>query len=113
MMYPADDAGRERLAQALIALGLKPTQAKRNFARAKIEIMAQAFVNGSFDWNAASLQPVIMGPNGEIMGGHHRVVAAQLAGVDLTAIAGLRPQVRYLPMNYRPVFEWLDVLPDA
>jgi hypothetical protein len=64
-----------------------------------------------FDWIKASLQPVIMGPNGEILGGHHRVIAASLAGVDLPRVPGPRPQVRRLPSNFRPVYQWIDVLP--
>jgi hypothetical protein len=69
--------------------------------------------DGSFDWSKASLQPVILGPKGEIMGGHHRVIAAQLAGIDLTAVHGPRPQVQRLPKNYRPEEQWIDVLPDV
>ena len=41
------------------------------------------------------------------------MIAAHLAGVDLAIIAGQRPQIRKLPKNYRPVYEWIDVLPDA
>jgi hypothetical protein len=54
-----------------------------------------------------------MGPNGEVMGGHHRVIAAHLVGIDLIAVAGPRPQVQVLPSNYRPVYDWIDVLPDV
>ncbi len=61
----------------------------------------------------ASLQPVIMGPNGEVLGGHHRAIAAQLAGTDLTKVPGPRPQVQRLPQNFRPVYRWIDVLPDV
>ena len=68
---------------------------------------------GTFDWDKASLQPVILGPAGEVMGGHHRVIASHLAGIDLTAVPGPRPQVQRLPRNYRPEYRWIDVLPDA
>lgn len=97
--YPSDQAGRQQLAVELSAKGLKPTQKKEHFDRDKIDKMVEAVHDGSFDWNRASLQPVILGPNGEIMGGHHRVIAAHLAGIDLTAIPGPRPQIQRLPIN--------------
>lgn len=75
--------------------------------------MVDAMRDGSFDWSTASLQPVILGPGGEVMGGHHRVVAAHLVGVDLTTVPGPRPQLRRLSPNYRPVYWWIDVLPDV
>ena len=111
--YPTDPAGRQQLADELTAKGLNPTQAKYHFDIAKINAMAEAMKDGSFDWNKASLQPVIMGPNGEVMGGHHRVIAAHLAGVDLAAVPGPRPQMQTIPKNFRPVYDWIDVLPDV
>jgi hypothetical protein len=111
--YPSDQAGRQQLADALTARGFKPTQAKQHFDRDRIDKMVEAMKDGSFDWNRASLQPVILGPSGEVLGGHHRVVAAHLAGVDLAAIPGPRPQAQRLPANFRPVSDWIDVLPDV
>ncbi len=75
--------------------------------------MVNAMKDGSFDWNNASLQPVILGPIGEVMGGHHRVIAVHLAGIDLTALPGPRPQVQRLAKNFRPLSDWIDVLPDV
>jgi ParB-like nuclease family protein len=111
--YPSDPVGRQLLADELTARGLKPTQKKQHFDRDRIERMIEAMQNGSFDWNTASLQPVILGPDGEILGGHHRVIAAYLAGIDLAAVPGQRPQVQRLPINYRPTELWIDVLPDV
>jgi ParB-like chromosome segregation protein Spo0J len=111
--YPADRAGRQQLANELTASGLKPTQGKQHFDPDKIDKMADAMKDGSFDWNKASLQPVILGPSDEVMGGHHRVVAAHLAGIDLSAVPGPRPQIQRLPNNLRPVSDWIDVLPEA
>jgi hypothetical protein len=92
---------------------LIPTQGKQHFDPDKINRILEAMQDGSFDWNKASLQPVILGPNGEILGGHHRMIAAHLAGIDLAAVPGPRPQVQRLPQNYRPLFDWIDVLPDV
>jgi hypothetical protein len=111
--YPTDQAGRQQLADELTAKGLRPTQVKQHFDPDKINKMADAMRDGSFDWNRASLQPVILGPNDEVMGGHHRVIAAHLVGIDLTAVPGPRPQVQRLPRNFRPVLDWIDVLPDV
>jgi hypothetical protein len=111
--YPADQAGRQQLADELTARGFVPTQSKPAFDRDKINRMIEAMLDGTFDWNKASVQPVILGPNDEVMGGHHRVIASHLAGIDLTAVAGARPQVQRLPMNFRPTSDWIDVLPDV
>lgn len=111
--FPTDQAGRQQLADELAAKGFKPTQGKQHFDPDKINNMVDAMEDGSFDWNRANLQPVILGPNGEVMGGHHRVIAAHLPGIDLTAVPGPRPQVQRLPQNFRPVSDWIDVLPDV
>lgn len=111
--YPTDQVGRQQLADELAALELKPTQAKQSFDPDKINRMAEAMSDGSFGWYKASLQPVILGPAGEVLGGHHRVIAAYLAGIDLASVPGGHPQVQVLPKNFRPVFDWIDVLPDV
>jgi hypothetical protein len=114
--YPKDDAGRDRLADELTGNGFRPTQSKHSFDRDKIERMADAMLDGTFDWNAASLQPVILGMKGEILGGHHRVVAAHLVGIDLMAVPGTRPQFHTVPPEFpmvRAVSDWKDVLPDV
>lgn len=98
--YPTDQVGRQQLADELTAKGLRPTQTKQCFDADKINKMVDAMKDGSFVWNAASLQPVILGPNGEVLNGHHRVIAAHLAGIDLTAIAGVRPQVQRVARNF-------------
>lgn len=113
MNYPTTAAGRRQLADELSALGWVPTQGKQHFDRAKIDRMVDAMRDGPFDWNRASLQPVILGPNGQVMGGHHRVIAAHLAGIDLTTVPGPRPQVQRLPANFRATHRWIDVLPDV
>lgn len=111
--YPTTQAGRQQLADELTASGLIPTQGKHHFNRATIDKMTDAMKDGSFDWHKAGLQPVILGPGGQVMGGHHRVIAAHLAGIDLTTIPGPRPQVQRLPKNFRQEYRWIDVLPDV
>jgi hypothetical protein len=111
--FPTDSAGRQQLADELTAKGFIPTQSKQHFDKDKIDRMVKAMKDGSFNWHTASLQPIILGPNGEVLGGHHRVIAAHLAAVDLAAVPGPRPQIQTFPMNYRPVFAWIDVLPDV
>jgi hypothetical protein len=111
--YPTTAAGRQQLAGELTASGFIPTQGKQHFDRAKIDRMVAAMRNGTFDWSKASLQPVIVGPNGEVMGGHHRVIAAHLAGIDLTGVSGPRAQVQRLTVNFRATHRWIDVLPDV
>jgi hypothetical protein len=101
------------LAAELAAKGLKPTQAKENLYRDKIDGIVDKMRDESFDWNDASLHPVIFGPNSEIIDGHHRVIAAHLAGIELKTIPGPRPQVQSVPVSFRHVFDWLDVLPDV
>lgn len=109
-MYPQDAVARQDLADALTAAGFKPRQPKSRFSRATIEAMAIAMKSGQFAWNRSAMQPAILGPNGEVLGGHHRVIAACLAGIDLKAIPG---QVYSIAPVYRPVYDWIDVLPDV
>jgi hypothetical protein len=111
--YPTSPAGRQQLADRLTAKGLTPTQGIQSFNRAKINAMADAMQRGLFDWQSASLEPVILGPRGQVLNGHHRVIAAELAGIDLANISAPMPQVRRLSRNYRPEFRWVDVLPDV
>ena len=113
MAFPTDEAGRQQLADELTAKGRQPTQLKKDFDREKINDMVEAMYDGSFDWTDAGLQPVFLGPNGEVLGGHHRVIAAHLAGIDLAAVPGRWPQVRTLPKCFRPIYSWIDVLPDV
>jgi len=107
-MYPSDAVGLQQLADALTAAGYKPTQDVDMMIRVKIDQMAQNMVAGTFDWSL--IQPwekIILGPDGEIMDGHHRVVAAVLSGCAI-------PTDQIYPYSgtcYRPVFAWIDVLP--
>jgi hypothetical protein len=110
VLYPGDANGRQKLADELTAKGLKPTQTKQRFDKAKINDMAEAMKDGTIDWNQSSKQPVILGPAGQILSGHHRVVAAHLAGIDLASVPG---QVKTLSRSLRPEYRWHQVLPDV
>ncbi len=110
MAYPTDDAARQQLALELTAKGLKPTQQKDRFRRTTIDQMAEQMKDGSFDWARSARQPVFLGPNGEVINGHHRIIAAHLAGIDLLAMPS---QVRRLAHCFRPDYPWIDVLPDV
>ena len=79
-MYPTDQKGRQELADELTSKGLKPTQSQQAFDLEKINRMVEAMQDGTFDWNKANLRPIVLGPGGEVLGGHHRVVAVCAAG---------------------------------
>ena len=111
--YPATDDARRRLAEELTDAGFVPTQEQHDFDLAKIKGSAGAMSDGSFNRNRASLRPVVLGPAGEVVGGHHRVVAAHLAGIDLAEVPGGRPQLQRVSQNFRPEYDWADVLPDG
>jgi hypothetical protein len=113
MPYPTDEAGRQQLAAELTATGYRSTQAKDRFSIHKIDKMVADMQSGTFDWTASALQPVVLGPNSEILGGHHRIIAAHLAGVDLTTVPGKWPQIRSVAACFRTVYQWIDVLPDV
>lgn len=112
MCYPNTVVGRQQLANQLAGRGLKPTQQQHAFDRDKISQMADAMTTGVFDWRASSLEPIIISPSGEVLGGHHRVIAAHLAGVDLNNVPGGFRQVYRYPNAGRPVFAWDVVLPN-
>lgn len=111
MAYPTDEAGRQQLADELTAKGLKPTQRKGRFRRAHINRIVSDMMDGSFDWADSARQPIFIGPEGQIANGHHRIIAAHLAGIDLAAAPG--QQIRRLARCLRPDFAWIDVLPDV
>jgi hypothetical protein len=52
-------------------------------------------------------QKVILGPGGEVMDGHHRVIASVLSGKQIPS----NQIYRYAGRNTRPVYKWIDVLP--
>lgn len=107
-MYPSDAAELQRLADALTATGYKSTQVASRMIRGKIEQMAQDMAAGTFDWSRIPpWERIILGPNGEVMDGHHRVVAAVLSGSLIPA----DQIVPYPGPCLRPVYEWIDILP--
>jgi hypothetical protein len=59
----------------------KATQ--RDLYRGTVEEMADKMKAGKFNWAKSDVDPIILDANGKIMSGHHRIVAAKLAKVDI------------------------------
>src|SRR5947208_557032 len=109
-VYPATDAERQQLADRLTQKGLIPTQSRRRMVKAKIEQMVKDMQNNRFDWNASAREPVQLSPRNEVYGGHHRLIAAEIAGIDLLNIPGQWIRLT-ATSSVRPSFHWIDVLP--
>jgi hypothetical protein len=63
---------------------LSPTQ-RQVFAE-NISEYAEAMQNGTWDWNRTAndpFSPMIKDTAGNIMAGHHRFIAAEVAGVEI------------------------------
>lgn len=108
-VYPGDPAGSKQLADQLEAEGFKPTQDLSKMRKADIEQIAIEMITDAdaFWATVPSYKKVIIGPEGEIMDGHHRVIASVLSGKPIPA-----NQIFQFPgVNLRPVFNWIDVLP--
>jgi RHS repeat-associated protein len=61
----------------------KGTQEHRKYDMQKVDQMAQDMKNGAFDWNRNPFEKIVVTPTGHVINGHHRVVAAQRAGVGI------------------------------
>jgi RHS repeat-associated protein len=87
----------------------KPTQTARRFDFAKAQQYADMMrlpegTPGAWDW---SLDKIIVDAEGNIMSGHHRVLAAEIArlpGIPESAI------YRFGGVSGRPVYQWSDIL---
>ena len=83
----------------------RPTQSARKFDFEKVTDYAKMMgPGGAWDW---SLGKIIIDSEGHIVSGHHRVLAAEIAG--LPAI----PESAIFRLNYvtpRPVYEWSVIL---
>jgi hypothetical protein len=62
--------------------------------------------NKKFNWNNMD-HPIIVDPKGNIMSGHHRILAAQKAGVKIPKNA----IIKYPKVTERVIYSWDDVLP--
>ena len=107
--YPTDAAGLQHLADQLAAAGFVPTQDLSRMRKTDIEQIAGAMAHdaGAFWAGVSACNKVIVAPGGEVMDGHHRVIAAVLSGEPI-------PEgriFRFPGANLRPVFDWTDVLP--
>jgi len=60
--------------------------------------------NGTWDW---SLNKIIVDPEGNIMSGHHRVLAAELAGLPEIPKDSIHLATS---VTRRPVYAWSTIL---
>jgi hypothetical protein len=107
--YPTDAAGLQELADKLTVAGFKPTQSSSKMRKADIEQIAAAMAKDvdGFWAGVSKFKNVIIGPGGEVMDGHHRVIASVLSGTPIPESRIFR----FPGTNRRPVFRWIDVLP--
>ena len=72
----------------------------------KVNAYADDMANGNWQWLPPNRQnPIIVDQAGKIMSGHHRLIAAQIAGVTV-------PEAviqRFPGITSRPVKVWRDV----
>ncbi len=61
--------------------------------------------NNKWDWENMT-NPIIIGSKGNIMSGHHRILAAEKAGIQIPENAIIRIQKE----TFRPVYSWDDIL---
>ncbi|WP_433936322.1 SpvB/TcaC N-terminal domain-containing protein [Sorangium cellulosum] len=81
----------------------KPTQSARHFDFAKVDRYAEAMRNGTWNWSA---DKIIVDRSGNILSGHHRVLAAERAGVNIPESAIHRLNT----VTPRPVYNWADIV---
>lgn len=73
---------------------------------AKVNAYAGAMADGNWQWLPLNRRnPIIVDQGGKIMSGHHRLVAAQIAGVSVPEAA----IQRFPGMTSRPIKAWRDV----
>ncbi|WP_437334532.1 hypothetical protein [Sorangium sp. So ce394] len=70
---------------------------------AKIDEFAEMMRNRAWDW---SKDKIIVDKAGNIVSGHHRVLAADRAGVEIPESAIHRLD----SVTPRPVYDWKDIL---
>ena len=81
-----NDPIRMNLADIMQNSGLLPTQ-KEVYAE-NINEYAEQMQNGTWDWNRTAKDlrsPMLVNSDGHIIAGHHRFIAARVAGVTIPA----------------------------
>ncbi len=81
----------------------KPTQLATKMDLKKVDQFSDMMKSGKWDWSKSK---IIVDKNGALMSGHHRVVAAEKAGVKIPESA----IHRFDGVTERVVHEWSDVL---
>ena len=79
----------------------KPTQGQKAIDINKVNQYADAMKSGNWKWDAMS-DPIITDSKGAIMSGHHRIIAATIAGVKIPESA----IVIYPAATARPIYDW-------
>ena len=82
----------------------KPTQSAKKMDLQKINEYAELMEKGKWDW---SIDKIIVDKNGNLMSGHHRVVAAAKAKVEIPESAIFRLETETLRLTY----SWSEILP--
>lgn len=94
----------DSLEPVMAGTGWSPTQSA--VEAAKVNAYASDMANGNWQWLPSNLQnPLIVDQAGKIMSGHHRLVAAQIAGVTVPEAA----VQRFPGATSRPAKAWRDV----
>ncbi|WP_438006556.1 hypothetical protein WME89_49635 [Sorangium sp. So ce321] len=78
-------------------------ESARHFDSAKVDRYAEAMRKGTWDWSA---DKIIVDRSGSIISGHHRVLAAERAGVNIPENAIHRLNT----VTPRPVYDWADIV---
>jgi hypothetical protein len=85
--------------------GSKFKATQRDLYRQTVEDMADAMKANKFDWAKSDVDPIIVDARGKILQGHHRIVAARLAKVEIPESA-----IRHVPADaIRDTRQWTQV----
>lgn len=100
--YPTDAAAVQTLAQQLTAAGYRATQTRSKMDTVKIGEIAELMARNADEFWASvpNFKKIVIGPGGEVMDGHHRVIAAILSKTPIP-----EDQIFRASNNLREVFD--------
>ncbi len=93
------------LLQRLENSGFQPTQTAARIDPGKVSEYAKAMANGSWVWSQTD--KIIVDAQGAILSGHHRIIAAFQAAVEIPADAMIRMTTTN---RIRPIYEWANII---